>query len=256
MTLQRLLRQQPSLREITENIFHHTWARGMRRRGDYGRFKDEYYQNGFQSGIINVVIPDRFENPLFAGVQDIHVHIFPTRYDGAGIRIGFGNGWRLDYEEREGRDGEIFIRSPDNNQHPHPGLSDRLSFPEVAQGIRNTLNGLALVWSGTNPVPNDLLNITDDNLRDFIEYILFHLMTQIQQHRIRGGKKKTYRKYKDKKIKTRRKNLKKTRRKNLKKTRRKNLKKTRRKNLKKTKRKNRKNNRNKKHTRTKKANGK
>jgi hypothetical protein len=244
MTLQRLLRQQPSLREITENIFHHTWARGMRRRGDYGRFKDEYYQNGFQSGIINVVIPDRFENPLFAGVQDIHVHIFPTKFDGAGIRIGFGNGWRLDYESGEGRDGEIFIRSPDGHQHPQHGLSDRLSFPQLARGIRNTLNGLDI----HNQVPNDLLNITDDKLRDFIEYILFHLMTQIQQHRIRGGKKKTYRKYKDKKIKTRRKNLKKTRRKN--------LKKTRRKNLKKTKRKNRKNNRNKKHTRTKKANGK
>merc|ERR1712166_917763 len=196
---QMVLRQRalPTLRDITENIFHGNWAIEMRRLRFHGQFVRERDQHGLRDGIINVVVPDRIENSEFAGVQDIHIHIFPTRYDGAGIRIGFGDGWRLDYESGEGRNGEIFIRSPDGIQHPDPGLSDRLTFPMLMVGIRSTLAGL----NTGNQVPNGLLNITDSSLRDLIEYILFYLMTQVQQHRIRGGKK------------TRRKKLEKTRRK-------------------------------------------
>ena len=210
---QMLIRQhdEPTLREITENIFRSNWASEMENKGYHGQFKKK--QDGLRDGIINVMIPNPVENPEFAGVRDIHIHIFPTRYDGTGIRIGFENNWRLDYESGDGQGGVIFIRSPDGRQHPRLGLSDSLSFPNLMIEIRQTLNGL----NRYNQVPNDLLNISDSNLRDLIEYILFYLLTQVQQHRIRGGKKKTYRKYKHKKIKTRRKNKKKTKKKNIKK---------------------------------------
>jgi len=51
MTLQRLLRQQPSLREITENIFHHTWARGMRRRGIMDALKTNITKMASRAGL-------------------------------------------------------------------------------------------------------------------------------------------------------------------------------------------------------------
>jgi len=171
----------PRVRQITEEL-HNTW-----REREWWPLVNRPRGQQLQSGIINITIPDYQEYPEYSGVTDMHVHIFPNRNQGSGIRIGFGpddNMWRLEYNIRNGI-GTYNIRNPDGNFVPHNGFSENLPLDKLIKKIQNQLKKENM--RKNSDVPNNLLNISYNNL-DYLIHTMTYLMEGVQSRRIYGGK--------------------------------------------------------------------
>ena len=206
----------PHVRQITKELYT-IW----RERGWWPLVNRPRTQ-ALQSGIINITIPDNQEYPEYSGVTDMHVHIFPNRNQGSGIRIGFGqddNRWRLEYNIRNAI-GTFNIRNPDGNFVPPSGFSENLPLDKLIKKIKNQL----IKENNKNgDVPKNLLNISYNNLDNLI-YTMIYTIESVQSKRIYGGKRKTRKTRRKRKTrKTRRKRkTRKTRRKITKRKRKKN----------------------------------
>ena len=190
-----------SVRDITTGL-HKSWK-------EYEWWPEPHRPRAseLKSGIINITIPQVTEKTQeYAGITDMHIHIYRNKNEGSGIRIGYGqdnNRWRLEYEIRGGK-GTFYIRNPSGNFVPRHGFSEDLSLDSLIRQIK-----AKLMQKSNKNVPTQLRNITGINLAYLIDMMVY-LMEGIQSQRMYGGKRKTRkRKYKRKRNRKTQKKLKK-----------------------------------------------
>ena len=195
-----------SVRDITTGL-HKSW-----KEFEWWPEPHRPRDNELKSGIINITIPQvTMKTQEYAGITDMHIHIYRNKNEGSGIRIGYGqdnNRWRLEYEIREGK-GIFYIRNPSGNFVPRQGFSEDLSLDSLVRQIK-----AKLMQKSNKNIPTQLRNITGTNLAYLIDMMVY-LMEGIQSQRMYGGKRKTKKKHNRK---TKKKHNRKTKKKHNRKT--------------------------------------
>ena len=176
-----------------------------------------------RSGIIELNIPP---TDTYIGVEGVHLHLYPSRTQGSGMRIAYGpidNRWRLEYERTDGGIGRFNIlnerREPqigplDANdihigiQEPAGGTAEEIEDRRLGReidpitlqnmttallGLRHTPLGRRGTRAFRDAAPGVLVNLGREPYADELDELLRTMVTMVnlaQEHRMYGGRKR------------------------------------------------------------------